>query len=108
MKGTETLITVNGREELVCLPCTVAEVLDKVGLKVTQVVVERNGKVLSKAVVSQTIVCEGDRLEVIVPVAGVDTAGLVTSPNTRSEPPRARQADLSTREYPDLPEALSP
>ena len=70
MMPAEASITVNGRKELISLPCTVTQVLAKVGLKTTQVVVEQNGTVLSRALLSQTFLDDGDRLEVIVPVAG--------------------------------------
>ena len=70
MKPVEVTIMVNGQKELICLPCTVTQMLDKAGLKATQVVVERNGNVLSRAMLAQILLNEGDRLEVIVPVAG--------------------------------------
>jgi len=70
MKLAKASITVNGRKELICLPCTVTQVLDRAGLKSTQVVVEQNGIVLPRTLLSQTFLNEGDRLEVIVAVAG--------------------------------------
>jgi sulfur carrier protein len=70
MKSAEAAITVNGRKELICVPCTVAHVLDQAGLKPTQVVVERNGSVLPRLLLAETLLENGDRLEVIVPVAG--------------------------------------
>ena len=70
MKPAEATIVVNGQKELICLPCTVAQMLDKAGLMATQVVVERNGNVLSRAMLAQILLNEGDRLEVIMPVAG--------------------------------------
>lgn len=70
MKSAEASITVNGGGELIRLPCTVAQVLDQAGLKPTQVVVERNGSVLPRSLLAETLLEDGDRLEVIVPVAG--------------------------------------
>lgn len=70
MKPAEASIVVNGRAEMVRLPCTVAQMVEGAGLKVTQVVVERNGNVLSRSLLARTLLEDGDRLEVIVPVAG--------------------------------------
>jgi sulfur carrier protein len=70
VKATKASIFVNGRPEKVALPCTVAAVLQKAGWKPTQVVVERNGEVVPKARVATTEIEPGDKLEVIVPVAG--------------------------------------
>ena len=70
MKPVEVSIMLNGRKELICLPCTVAQILDNGGLKATQVVVEHNGMVLPRARLAETTLNEGDSLEVIVPVAG--------------------------------------
>jgi sulfur carrier protein len=70
MKPAKVSITINGRKELICLPCTVARILETGGLKVTQIVVEHNGKVLPRAQLAETFLRGGDNLEVIVPVAG--------------------------------------
>ena len=70
MKSFEAKVVVNGKSQTVSLPCTIAELLDRAGFKTTQVVVERNGNVLPRAELPATTVEDGDRLEVIVPVAG--------------------------------------
>ncbi len=70
MKSIEAFIYVNGRTEKVKLPCTIAEFLENAGWKPTQVVVERNGKVVSRSRVADIQLEDGDKLEVIVPVAG--------------------------------------
>jgi sulfur carrier protein len=70
MKSAEASITINGRAQLIRLPCTAAQVLDEAGLKPTQVVVERNGSVLPRLLLTETFLEDGDRLEVILPVAG--------------------------------------
>ena len=70
MKSVEASVTVNGRKEMIRLPCTVAQILDQAGLKATQVVVERNGSVLPRSQSAETLLEDGDRLELIVPVAG--------------------------------------
>ena len=70
MKPVDGSITLNGQKVIIGLPCNVVRVLEKVGLKATQVVVERNGMVLSRERLTETFLEDGDRLEVIVPVAG--------------------------------------
>ena len=70
MKSGEARIQVNGNSQVVRLPCSVAQLLHQAGLKTTQVVVEYNGSVLPKTSLTERYLEEGDRLEVIVPVAG--------------------------------------
>jgi len=70
MKTELTRIFANGKEEQVQLPCSVADFLASRGWKTTQVVVERNGNVLGREELGDIPLKSGDRLEVIVPVAG--------------------------------------
>ncbi len=70
VKSAEAFIYVNGQTEKLKLPCTIAEFLKKAGWKPTQVVVERNGEVVSRSQVADIQLEDGDKLEVIVPVAG--------------------------------------
>jgi thiamine biosynthesis protein ThiS len=70
MKSLEAKILVNGQSRLVAMPCTIAELLGQAGLKSTQVVVEYNGTVLPRTCFAVKLLAEGDRLEVVVPVAG--------------------------------------
>lgn len=70
MKSVEAFISVNGRAEKLQLPCTIAGFLEKVGWKPSQVVVERNGEVVPRSQLAAIQLEDGDKLEVIVPVAG--------------------------------------
>jgi thiamine biosynthesis protein ThiS len=70
VKAEPVVIVVNGEQKRVKLPCSMAEFLSSCGFKSTQVVVERNGKVLERNRLNDVALQEGDRLEVIVPVAG--------------------------------------
>jgi thiamine biosynthesis protein ThiS len=70
MKSEETSIMANGQRQEVNLPCSVADFLGSCGWKATQVVVEHNGNVLGRGELSQVMLKDGDRLEIIVPVAG--------------------------------------
>ncbi len=47
-----------------------ADILSQAGWKPTQVVVELNGEVLPKVTVMDVDLKDGDRIEIIVPVAG--------------------------------------
>lgn len=68
--NAEARIVVNGEERRIRLPFTVADLLKELGWKPTQVVVERNGEVLPREKVGGVRLEEGDRLEIILPVAG--------------------------------------
>ncbi len=70
MKQAEASIVANGKVDVVIRPCSVATYLRMAGWKPTQVVVERNGLVLSRSQLGDIFLEEGDRLEVIQPVAG--------------------------------------
>lgn len=70
MKPETVTILANGQHKQVTLPCTVGAFLAGCGWKPTQVVVEHNGKVLSRNELNEVTLAAGDRLEVIVPVAG--------------------------------------
>lgn len=63
-------LVVNGREETVNPPSTVAKYIESAGWKPTQVVVEYNGKVLARQRLDEVSLQEGDRLEIVIPVAG--------------------------------------
>lgn len=70
MKSERTAVVANGQRQEVKLPCSVADFLGSCGWKATQVVVEHNGNVLARGDLGQVILKDGDRLEIIVPVAG--------------------------------------
>ena len=63
-------IIANGEEKVVVDKLPVDAFLASCGWKSTQVVVEYNGKVLTRSDVKTQTLAEGDRLEIIVPVAG--------------------------------------
>lgn len=70
MRPVETYVLVNGRREGLLLPRTIGQFLEDAGWKETQVVVELNGRVLPRHQLAKTCLSEGDRLEIVVPVAG--------------------------------------
>ena len=70
MNAESITIFANGKEESIDESCSVANFVTRCGWKATQVVVEYNGRVLSKAELTETMLKSGDSLEVIVPVAG--------------------------------------
>ena len=63
-------IIANGSPHDVSLPWTVAQLLESCGWKPTQVVVELNGNVMDRNVLADRQLQDGDRVEIIVPVAG--------------------------------------
>ncbi len=70
MKPDQYRIIANGEERWIRKPCSVAGFLETCGWKATQVVVERNGRVLERSELGVTQLEADDRLEIIVPVAG--------------------------------------
>ena len=70
MKPEAITIFANGKKESIDESCSVANFVTGHGWKATQVVVEYNGRVLSRAELTATMLTSGDSLEVIVPVAG--------------------------------------
>ena len=63
-------IVANGTAAEINQPCRLSEWLRQSGWKPTQVVVELNGEVVPRSQLDNVALSEGDRLEVIVPVAG--------------------------------------
>lgn len=70
MNGETVKIVANGAVSQIRLPCCVGEFLGRCGWRPTQVVVEHNGRVLSRGEVESVPLADGDRIEVILPVAG--------------------------------------
>jgi len=70
MKPEFATIIANGQQRQIKLPCSVENFLKLCGWRSTQVVVEHNGDVLTRNSVRSVQLKDGDRLEVIQPVAG--------------------------------------
>lgn len=63
-------VRVNGRRREMPQPSTLAELVGTLGLDARYLVVEWNGEALAYAEVSRRELQEGDRLELVRPVAG--------------------------------------
>lgn len=70
MRSDRAMILANGESREISLPCSVDEFVKSRGFKSSQVVVECNGNVLERSSFGVTMLRSGDRLEIIVPVAG--------------------------------------
>jgi thiamine biosynthesis protein ThiS len=70
MKPDRATIIANGERKEIELPCSVQDFLASCGFRATQVVVEYNGRVLERERVDKVRLENGDRIEVIIPVAG--------------------------------------
>ena len=64
------MITVNGKEISVVFPLTVTEYLEQNHYKITRIAVEMNGEILPKSRYAQTLLKDGDVLEVVSFVGG--------------------------------------
>ncbi len=70
MKREAVTIIANGEQKRLKSPCSLADFVASCGFKTTQVVVEYNAKVLARGELGKVELKNGDRIEVIVPVAG--------------------------------------
>jgi thiamine biosynthesis protein ThiS len=68
-------ITLNGDLHEVVGPLTVIELLDRLNIDPRRVAVERNLVVLKRDAFAQTIISEGDEIEVVNFVGGGEHAG---------------------------------
>ncbi len=63
-------LRVNGEDRHCQDGMSVAALVESLGLGLGYVVVERNGEVVARATAEQTMLAEGDRLELVRAVAG--------------------------------------
>jgi thiamine biosynthesis protein ThiS len=63
-------VTINGKSRSFEVPPSVSALLEALSLSATATIVELNGEVLKKARFGDTVVQEGDRLELIQLVGG--------------------------------------
>ena len=70
LKGGFSLITVNGKEVTLTGPLSVADYLEQNNYQIKRIAVEMNGDILPKYSYSNTMLKDGDRLEVVSFVGG--------------------------------------
>ena len=70
MKFDPITIIANGKQEQLDSSCSVVDFIAAHGWGPTQVVVERNGVVLTRDQIHTVMLVNGDKLELVVPVAG--------------------------------------
>ena len=63
-------LTINGERESLAGQITVAQLLAARGLAGKRVAIERNGDIVPRSQHDQTVLAEGDRLEIVVAVGG--------------------------------------
>ncbi|MFN8948375.1 MAG: sulfur carrier protein ThiS [Alphaproteobacteria bacterium] len=63
-------IRINGKEQELARPLTVAELLEQLGLDRRKVAVERNLEIVPRSVHDRTELADGDRLEIVSFVGG--------------------------------------
>jgi len=63
-------ITLNGEPRQLPEPLSVAALTDSLGLAGKRIAVERNGEIVPKSQHAQTLVMQGDQLEIVVAVGG--------------------------------------
>lgn len=64
------MITVNGKSLDVCAGITLQELLDAQGYRLDVIAVEYNGRITPKDAYADTVLQEGDKLEVVSFVGG--------------------------------------
>ena len=70
LKSSMIQITVNGAAHRFEGPLDVRAILEKLDMAGKKVAVERNGEIVPKGLHPQTLVHDGDRLEIVVAVGG--------------------------------------
>jgi sulfur carrier protein len=63
-------VTVNGAKHRFEQPLDVVSMLEKLEMKGKKVAVERNGEIIPRSLHPQTLVQDGDALEIVVAVGG--------------------------------------
>jgi len=63
-------VTVNGAAHRFEQPLDVVSILEKLQMKGKKVAVERNGEIIPRSLHPQTLVQDGDALEIVVAVGG--------------------------------------
>jgi sulfur carrier protein len=63
-------VTVNGKAHRFEQPLEIAALLSRLELCGKKIAVERNGEIVPKSAHSETLVADGDRLEIVVAVGG--------------------------------------
>lgn len=62
--------TINGREHDFETPMTVAALIERLGWDARKIAVERNMEIVPRSAHQETILCDGDRLEIVNFVGG--------------------------------------
>lgn len=70
MTSQTSSITLNGEPRIVAAGATVCALLEVLDLAGKRVAVERNGSILPRARHGDTLLAEGDRIEIVVAVGG--------------------------------------
>jgi len=68
MAGMDILL--NGKPHSCPVGCTVAGLIEQLGLTGKRLAVERNHDLVPRALHAQTVLLEGDRVEIVVAVGG--------------------------------------
>jgi sulfur carrier protein len=63
-------VTVNGQAHSLEAPVNVGALLEKLQMSGKKLAVERNGEIVPKGLHGQTVLQDGDRLEIVVAVGG--------------------------------------
>lgn len=63
-------ITLNGREQDLTAPLSVAGLLEALGCSDKRIAVERNGEIIPKSLYPTTALLGGDRVEIVIAVGG--------------------------------------
>ena len=61
---------INGKEENIATPITVAELIESKGLRADRVAVELNGEIIPRSRHAQTTLKDGDRVEIVHALGG--------------------------------------
>lgn len=63
-------LTINGAERRFAPPVTVSALVGEMGIAGQRIAIERNGEIVPRSRYGETMLADGDRLEVVVAVGG--------------------------------------
>lgn len=63
-------VQVNGRREPLDVDMTVGSLLARMALRDRRIAVERNGEIVPRSAFDQTMLHDGDRIEIVIAVGG--------------------------------------
>lgn len=63
-------LTINGQSQRFAAAMSVAQLLEELGIEVKKVALERNLEIVPRSTFAQTMLCDGDQIEIVEFIGG--------------------------------------